>query len=99
MECRVRVFEILPVLANLNGRMKNVPLPPANPACYDLFRFGGLTTLPLFEFNDDSLVTGVVIATAYHTVDTFRAKRQLILEQNAMIVKSANVQNIRHCAQ
>jgi hypothetical protein len=98
MKCRVRVFEILPVLANLNGRMKNVALPPGNPACYDLFRLGGLTSLPLFEFNDDSLVTGVFITTADHTVNSFRAKRQLVLEQNAMIVKSANIQNIGHGA-
>lgn len=99
MECRVRVFKILPVLANLNGRMKNVPLSPADPARYDFVRLGGLTTLPLLEFNDDRLVTGVLITTADHTVNPFRGKRQLVFEENAMIVKSANVQNIRHGAQ
>jgi hypothetical protein len=75
VEGRVGVFKILPVLAHLNGRMKNVPLPPANPARYDFVRLGGFTTLPLFEFHNYSLVTGAVITTAYHTVDTFRAKR------------------------
>jgi N6-adenosine-specific RNA methylase IME4 len=76
----VGVFEVLAILANLHRRMKHVALSSSNPARYDLIRLGRLATLPLFQLDDDGLVTGAVIATADHTVDAFRTKRQLVFE-------------------
>jgi hypothetical protein len=71
MEGNMRIFEILTILSDLDGRVKDIPTTSADPAVDELVRVGRFAALPLLQFNNHGVVGSICIAAAQHTVEAF----------------------------
>ena len=76
----MRIFEILTVLADLNGGVEDIASAAADPTVHELVSFSRFASLPLLKLNNNRVVSFGHIAAAHHTVDASRAQRQLVFQ-------------------
>ena len=99
VESKVRVLEILAVLPHLDRRVQYVTLATAHPTAHELVRFSGLAAFPLLQLDNNSVISGMFIATTDHAIDASRTQRQLVLQQDPVVVERCDVEDIPHSAE
>ena len=99
IERRVRVGEVLLILAYLNRGMLPLSKLLAHPGCHEPVRLRRLTFRPLFRFDDDGLVTLGGIAPANHEIEAPRGARQLVIDDDSMVHERRELHDLGHFSQ
>ena len=68
----MRIFEILTILTDLNGRVEDIASASADPTVHELVSFSGFAAFPLLQFNNNRVVGVAAIAAALFSLRTGR---------------------------
>jgi hypothetical protein len=82
----MRIGQILLILAHLDRRVRNFPVPISHPRAYEAVPFCGFALRPLLKLYNDRLVVLGGIPTANHKIRPAGRTWQFVLYEDPVVI-------------